>query len=347
MEPRQIHRPKTQLHSRCNSGMNKVSGVLQSCRRYLPLLILGLLPHFAAAQLIDFNQYISASDNDLSRYFQPGSAFTQVRGNGITGGALVPSASQQQGAIYSRSLVLGQYPEDSVSICFKYNAASFTRDPADQAVEIMLTSTAVHNYYVRMHVNGTWIFTATNFGGSGKALDNGGLVDGNWYRLTLRLTYDAMWKTVAGAYLYVHNLGSSGTDVPVFVEEHAGGGFFVQGLARDTTVQLTINGAAHGGSSYLDDLNIGIAPGGRLPTGIALPNRLVAIVPTTISATLALRADLEGPVHYTLLSSTGSMMQAGIFDHTTDLDMRGAAPGFYFIRLVHKGTAGVYRVRKL
>src|SRR5215213_10709680 len=77
---------------------------------------------------VDFNNYISPTDNDFVNRFNNGAGLAQITTNGITGGCLTVPATMNWGndnAVYCSKYIanLGSYCK--TNIAFKYDTALF------------------------------------------------------------------------------------------------------------------------------------------------------------------------------------------------------------------------------
>jgi len=175
----------------------------------LYLLFLILLSHICQAQVtqfINFDNYLSANDNDLVNNFEAGNPFVQQDSNGITGGALVPPAIGGNYAILKRKYQV-QANSSSFSVFFKYYdsldklAGSFTIE-----LRLDLKSSATGNAlnsYVQAYIYKNTMEVGN--AGSKRSINftNTPLRSGHWYQLVMNLGLaDGQDSLRANTYVY-------------------------------------------------------------------------------------------------------------------------------------------------
>ena len=119
----------------------------------ISLLALSLFFIRSAAQSssenVSFDNYTSASDNDLVNWFSGGNGLTQITSSGITGGCLTTPDSISWGndnANYCFKYVAGT--PNATSVCFKYDTAMTSLPSYARCATIWLAPQADWNHYI-------------------------------------------------------------------------------------------------------------------------------------------------------------------------------------------------------
>src|SRR5262245_46329532 len=102
-------------------------------------------------EIVDFNSYVSPTDNDFVNRFDNGLGLSQITTNGITGGCLVVPAIMNWGN--DNAIYCSKYIADSGSYCktyisFKYDTTVFNSSGFDRAVSIFLRPQTDFNHYI-------------------------------------------------------------------------------------------------------------------------------------------------------------------------------------------------------
>lgn len=212
------------------------------------------LPSFTqvANEHVDFDNYVSVSDNDLTNYFCCSTALTQDTANGITGGSVLTPDSNNWGNDLSAYCSKYSAFADSLyrtGISFYYDPALVSSTGYDRAASIWIQPHADFNHYIitsfahngKIEINTYFSFTA-----SFQSLN---LVAG-WYRLEAGFIPSS--SGVVNFYGKIESLGPSGLSTP-FLTDSIYDSITDTVLSLDDNISVSIIGAAFGGASRLDN----------------------------------------------------------------------------------------------
>jgi|GEM_PF-3543211 len=289
---------------------------------------------------VDFNTYVSGSNNDLANNFTGGFALTQQTTNGITGGSVLPTPTVSSNkALYNAHCYVR--PSDpnqtSVSISFKYSAAGATSGDNGPEVGFMLTSDSagsVASGFV------TTSISAYPFGGSMISIDGTvnhytsasfTLVDGHWYQLQLKIRSFNMDSVSASTYVY--ELGAAGTSTPVLVTSFLSKTEKTVGSTWPHSIFLaTLNGGASGGVVSMDNFSVNsyYAPSGIKP--VELNGGILISNPATNN--LSVITSNKSDIQYAIYNVAGVTLKTGTFNGSTDIDVSSLPSSLYLIRFL-------------
>lgn len=225
----------------------------------IPALISLFLYLPASAQLIsetvDFDTYVSASDNDFQNRFDGGTTLSQILNNGITGGCLETPQTVSWGndnAVYCTRLKGAAGVTYIQGICFKYDTSEINIINFDRAATLWMKPSADPNHYLIASIINTpeiQVISYSAIGFSGTL----NLLHDHWYNLLMSADF-----TGGGAgdqidvNAQLNDLGISGTDPPLpagFTNITLHDSI----LFADSVIDVSITGTLWGGTRYLDN----------------------------------------------------------------------------------------------
>lgn len=208
---------------------------------------------------VNFDNYISSTNNDLSQRFIFGAYatpnfITQVNYGGITGGALIPpnSVSLNDFILYCSTYknVLNHTMETSIS--FKYNSALVNPNSQNNILEISLRGD-LYQYPVAFNVDRNYLrINVFNNYMTPKNLSN--LIDGHWYKVVTQ------YKPIGGTFgdqafvkAEVFDIGVAGNATPQSVGSLEGNVYDVQLITKSSYFGVRLTATKWGGTEYLDN----------------------------------------------------------------------------------------------
>ena len=207
---------------------------------------------------IDFDHFVSASDNDLVNnfYFLEGAenaTISQVNSGGITGGGLVPpnELNWRNEAIVHCLLYenrIGSMIETSIS--FKYDEELINPNQNERTVAIFLDN-GVSNRDIGFYITKGDQITVSSYNyGQSTAIS---LETDHWYNFVTQYTsIGGNFNDEVLAKAEVFDLGTDGTESPSSIGTHTAS-IFDSELVASTTFQVDVTGTTWGGSELLDD----------------------------------------------------------------------------------------------
>jgi len=235
------------------------------CMKNAFLIILSLvLSHPTNAQIVtqqvNFDNYVSSSDNDLTHHFYPysGSSFllVQLNDSGITGGCLRTPVAQvaNNNAAYCSKYknIIGD--TNTTSISFFWDTSIVNPSTTDYGVAIWTfpISDGMHDVHVSVSANLGFDIRGDGFS---QTRSVAGLVSKHWHKLVLN-TYIAggSFGDQVNISAQVYDLGTTGTSAAVLADTVS---TVIHDItyASDTGVTITIEGSRWGGVSYLDSFS--------------------------------------------------------------------------------------------
>jgi hypothetical protein len=299
---------------------------------------------------VDFDHYISPSDNDLMRHFYGTQGLTQLPGNGITGGCLQAPDSNNWGNDNSRYCSKFSAVNDSVyavSICFQYDATLLGAG-FDRAVSVWLQPHADPNHYIIATVahNGqTDLITYSTFTASLSPLS---LQTGNWYRLTLTFQTNSSPGPFSVHFSNkVEDLGNLGTATPVLLDSIAD--VMLDSIfAADDAIEVSLTGARYGGAAFLDNFSFsGIKSADSCNfTGVPeypVPGESISFQ-TTGDKLMISGAGLANQQALILNTSGMVVNRYGLTKNENTVDLSSLARGIYFVAVIHNNKKSTYRL---
>ncbi|GAB3874560.1 hypothetical protein GCM10028824_28000 [Hymenobacter segetis] len=311
----------------------------------------------SVVETVDFNSYVSATDNDLANRFLIGRAaapglFTQVATGGITGGAVVPPSVANYNLDYYNYCSTYANPVGGLtetSLCFKYNATLVNPNAVVQPVKINFESDAVNHYLIcqlRRYVNyqpGVFELSYTTYGANGQTI-MAALVTGHWYKFVVQHRSDGgQFNDQVYAKLELFDIGTTGTGTPVSVGSRTV--TFTDALwVASTRHTIDIAASRQGGAELLDNFSFNGPKAGSLctvasSTGQQQLNANLAIYPNPAKGRVTLQF---GPgfkqkvARVELLDMMGKTIDAApamAADNRLVLDVASVAAGAYVVRV--------------
>lgn len=327
-------------------------------KKFLCLICFSSAFQMASGQISDsvnFNTYVSATNNDLVNKFTGSHGMVQQTTNGITGGSVLPASSitTTNDAVYFRKYnyqSLTNYT--TVSVCFKYNT-SLATDYAtachvglvvnsDSAVTLMAWVMA-NVYYVAGAASGVQLQITGNGLNDNSAPIH--VTSGNWYKLSLKAHAINDTYSVASAYLY--DIGATGLSAPVLKLSYLNDTVFTGGVRYPKSYMIGVmNGGADGGAVYLDNWDVDGYY--YYPAGIEELNQQSHFtVPSLVSTSLNVSCDLGNDVEYAIYNVNGSIVGRGKFYKDESIDVSSLPPAEYFIRFLSEKQVVTKRFIKI
>ena len=305
-------------------------------------------------ETVDFNNYVSSTDNDFVNRFNNGLGLTQITTSGITGGCLTVPATMDWGndnAVYCSKYISdsGSYCRTSVS--FKYDTTVFSTSGFDRAVSIFLHPYADFNHYVIASVSHTHrieILTYSWTNSPGPLLN---LVHNHWYDLILTVTFTGGPSgDQVDVNTLVTDLGTTGQTPPIPVNSSSGT-FNDSVLVGDTAVRVSFTVTGNGGAKYIDNFRYeGIK---SADSCISIPTYIFEKTPEDFSVFISGNKLTVGSSEFgdkseiTIYSIRGEKIfsQKLIAESRhQDIDISGWTPGVYFVCLKTMQSASVKKI---
>jgi hypothetical protein len=303
-------------------------------------------------EVVDFDNYVSPTNNDFANHFNNGLGLAQITTNGITGGCLTVPATMNWGN--DNAIYCSKYVADSASLCkthisFKYDTTVFNSSGFDRAVSIFLRPSADFNHYIIASVSHSQrieILTYSWTNSPGPLLN---LVHNHWYEFTLRVTFTG---GAPGDQVDINSsiddLGISGQNLPILVNT-ASGTFNDSILFGDTAVEVSLTATQNGGVKYIDNFQFeGIKSADScisIPTNI--PEKSAENFSAFISGNeLIIKNEMvsSGEVAEIFTVSGKKIYSAPLTGQESRVNISDFGPGVYFVRL---RTAQASFVRKI
>jgi hypothetical protein len=300
---------------------------------------------------IDFNTYVSGSNNDLMNNFSGSFALTQQTTNGITGGSVLPastltsSKAQYNGKCYLR-------PADpnptSASISFKYSASGASSGDGGPEVGFFITSDStgsLANGFVTANIS-LYPFGGCMFNVDGAINHYSSasftLIDGHWYQLQLKI--QAINMDSINTSTYVYELGAAGTTSPVLVASFLNNIEKTSGITWPHSFFVpTLNGGLSGGVVYMDNFNVSSY---ATPTGIKTVGQADNFISNPVTSKLSVTTGFKGDIGYVIYNTAGIKLSMGIINGSADIDVSALPAALYFIRLSSEGNTTVQKFVK-
>ena len=222
--------------------------------------ILMVVTHFnskaqTVTEIINFNNYVSPSDNDLINNFSGGLGLLPLATNGITGGCVSTPNTVGWGndnAIYCSKYLDSTNNISNTRISFKYDTTQLNTVNYDRAVSLFLRPAADFNHYVIASINYDKKIQIVTY----SVANNPYLVNmehNHWYEFILNVTCVSPASVhQIGAWAQLNDLGLTGLDPPVSLG-NSSISFYDSLLYVDTAVQVSFTGTLWGGAKYIDN----------------------------------------------------------------------------------------------
>ncbi|MEO6834175.1 MAG: T9SS type A sorting domain-containing protein [Chitinophagaceae bacterium] len=292
-------------------------------------------------QTIDFNTYVSATNNDLVNNFNGSYTYTQSQTNGITGGAIMTSSSSGATAKYNNIVKISS-AITSASISFKFDKTLYNAGHASGYAASIQFNNPVSAQPLRFSAEGGEISIRTTSSNNSTSFTNGAILpDGHWYQLKAEVAKSATPGRL-NCSVYLYDLGTSGTSAPSLVKSRLNDDMNNDFGTQDN-LSLELDAEQREGTTYLDNFNISAQS-----TGISSEQlSSVLTIPSLISNDqLQLSSTISTPVSYELYSSNGAKLRSGTFIGKTTLDCSSYPNALYIIKLSSDGGSVVRRIIK-
>ena len=208
---------------------------------------------------VNFNNYVSSTNNDLTNNFTfpIGSAtnfITQSNIGGITGGALIPPNTINWGNDIIRYCSTYKNTVNSMietSVCFKYNTSLINPNSFERPVSIWMYGTVNgRNIHFFLNRDRTLSITSYNYAESTFIPS---MTNGNWFKIV------AKYMSIGGAFgdqIYaraeIFDIGPNGTSTPISVGNHTAT-IYDANLVSSTKFTLGLSAAKWGGAEFIDN----------------------------------------------------------------------------------------------
>lgn len=314
----------------------------------LYLLFLILLSHICQAQVtqfINFDNYLSANDNDLVNNFEAGNPFVQQDSNGITGGALVPPAIGGNYAILKRKYQV-QANSSSFSVFFKYYdsldklAGSFT---IELRLDLKSSTTGnALNSYVQAYIYKNTMEVGN--AGSKRSINftNTPLRSGHWYQLVMNLGL-ADGQDSLRANTYVYDYGTDGKTFSGVFKSITGQFIYAQGFSDPQTyVDVDMIASKGGGTALLDNYNV-IS---NFPLSIQDKAGKQLSISSDNHAIIKISNPTGKNIKYQLCNTNGQILRNGDIYGAAIVNIEDLPAGMYFFRVSDGPTATTKKIIK-
>lgn len=323
-------------------------------KKSILFLFFTLLTHlFTYAQivneLVDFNTYVSPTNNDFVNRFNNGLGLTQITTNGITGGCLSVPATMNWGN--DNAIYCSKYIGDSVSYCrtsvsFKYDTSVFNSSGFDRAVSIFLRPQSDFNHYVIGSISHSHTIELLTYSWTNSPGPPLNLTHNHWYEFALRVTFTGGPGYQIDLNALVTDLGTTGLGPPTPVNS-AIGTFNDSILFGDTAIEVSLTATANGAARYLDNFKFeGIK---SADSCITVPTYIPEKSPVDFSAFISgnelviQNAPAESVVE--IYSASGQLMSTlRLSNHLASLDISGWVRGIYFVRVKTTRSASAKKI---
>ena len=207
------------------------------------------------SETVDFDNWVSAADNDFENRFDIGTGLSQLQANGITGGCLQTPSTVNWGndnAVYCSRFKGAIGDSYLTGICFKYDTLSLNNINFDRAASLWMKPGADPNHYLIASVLDTRRIQVVSYSATGMSVPMQ-LLHGHWYNLLLIANFTGgPVNDQIDINAQVNDLGLTGTDPPlptgftnVVLHDSI--------LIADTAIEASITGSHWGGALYLDN----------------------------------------------------------------------------------------------
>ena len=208
-------------------------------------------------ELVRFDYYVNAADNDFENRFTNGTGLNQLQVNGITGGCLETPQTISWGndnAVYCTRFrgVIGDSSDLSVS--FRYDTTQLNSINFDRAASLWMKPYVDPNHYIIASVLDTRRIQIVSYSAAASSAVMQ-LQHGHWYNLVLSSLFDGGGlNDEITINAQVNDLGISGNDPPIptgFTNTILHDSIMI----ADTAIEASLTGTHWGGALYLDDFH--------------------------------------------------------------------------------------------
>lgn len=217
----------------------------------------------ALAVNLNFDQYISPTDNDYTNYFNDDGApgyYVQETTGGITGGVLVPSLYGNV-AILKTPLNNSVGTTHQISMSFRYNSSLSNPFRYNTLIQFKLESGGNHG--ISGGIRGEGTILQLSLGSYSKASVNDdpawlpALVDNNWYKFQFIVENVGNPFGLIEVQGSLYGLGESGLESPILIGT-VSMSTYDDFFSQDSQLQLKLYSEQYGGSSTLDNFEVSI-----------------------------------------------------------------------------------------
>lgn len=215
---------------------------------------------FAATYTVNFDNYISSTDNDYSNNFIESTVgvFTPVTTGGIVGGAIEPANTGSYGndlATYrvSSSIPAGKMMKVSLNFQYKSSLVNPNSNETICLIWFKPNNSLNHDIVFRIQHDKILNIITYNWIASNDDISPALMLTDGWYRLEAQITnIGGQFEDQLHVYTEVFNLGSTGTENPVSVGV-VQGTIYDYNFASADQISASINATKWGGANLLDN----------------------------------------------------------------------------------------------
>lgn len=310
---------------------------------FLPLVLQAQV----VTQQVHFDIYQSAGNNDFANNFYNGNGLVQLQTNGITGGCLDTPDSVNWGndnAIYCSRYHPNTGDTIQASICFKFDATTINTSNFDRAVSIWFLPNADFNHYIIGTINFNQRMELITYSWTNNPGPIASLQSNHWYRYILSAALIGGVNHQVSINSAIYDLGLTGTFPPIPVNNSSGvinDSMFV----ADTSIYVSITGAAFGGAKYLDDFEFFGRKGvsncitSSIADLLAKENIRVYPVPARDFINVDIQSGEGNNFEISLFNYAGQeVLQKKVIDEHVSLNLKEIESGIYLLRCSQNGN---------
>lgn len=294
--------------------------------------LLSTIAHAQVTQFVNFDNYLSVTDNDLVNNFEAGSPFVQIDSNGISGGALVPPAIGGNFAILKRKYQV-QSNNSSFSVYFKYYdsldkvAGSFTVE-LKLDLKSAVTGNALSSY-VQAYVYKNSLVVGNTGSKQSINFTSTPLKSGHWYQLVMNLGLaDGQDSLRANTYLY--DYGTDGKTFSGVFKSIIGQFIYAQGFSDPQTyVDVDMIASKGGGTALLDNYNVA----SNFPLSVSDKVKNEVLIRSDNRTVINIGNPRSGRVSYQLYDMSGHVLRKGYAYGAQVINIEDLPPAMYFLKV--------------
>lgn len=304
----------------------------------LSILFIGMAAQAQiVSETVDFDTYISTTDNDFVNRFDNGIGMNQIQTNGITGGCLETPQTISWGndnAVYCtrfRGVIGDTY---ITGICFKYDTSQFNNINYDRAASLWMKPYVDPNHYIIASVLDTRRIQIVSYSATGTSPIMQ-LLQGHWYNLLLTTEFTGgVTADEIGINAQVNDLGVTGTDPPLPVS-FTNTTLHDSIMIADTSIEVSITGTSWGGAQYLDNFRFD----GMKSYDNCISTRVDEFASENIqtfvsgSVLTVVTGNIESGIIEIHDVQGKKMAEKKITSEKTTFDISGIPPGVYFLSI--------------
>jgi hypothetical protein len=303
-------------------------------------------------ELVNFNTYVSPTNNDFVNHFNNGLGLTQITTNGITGGCLTVPAIMDWGndnAVYCSKFVADSGSYCKTYISFKYDTTLYNSSGIDRAVSIFLRPSTDFNHYIIASVSHSHRIEILTYSWTNSPGLLVNLIHDHWYMLVLRVPFvGGPTNDQVDINAGVLDLGITGQSPPNSIGA-AIGTINDSVLFADTAIQVSFTATSNGGAKYIDDFQFeGIKSADScisIPTGFPEKPETDFSVFVSGNELMIQNVPSESKTVAEIYSANGQWIHSiPLKNYQTALDISGWTKGIYFVRLKTRQSATVKKI---